>query len=338
MVRLICVAALCVSTASFADAVNISVSSGVVLGKGQPSVNVHIQERIAGFKLSLKRSDGKDVEIKGGGKVGQTRVLELNQPEGKFSYTGTLTVNLPNGTSSEMPMQFDTELWGPLHMKCEKSDIDFENRKVKFTLSRPAAKAVVQVLMDTGKYAFNGEVPFNGEPAGTALFITWPQAPGKVMKVSIQAHDTATFFTGVEFSPWQIDIAHKEVNFASGKWDVGPEESEKLDESYVAITDVVNKYGQYAEVKLYVIGHTDTVGKGDANKTLSLNRARSIASYLRKRGLRVPIFYEGYGEEALMVGTDDEVAEARNRRADYVMSINPPTLGKVPFEPRWQRL
>ncbi len=328
----------CWAASSFADAVDVSVNSAVVMGRGQPSVNVHIQEAILGFKLNLKRSDGKDVEIKGGGKVGQTRVLELHQPEGKFSYVGALTVTFPNGTSSQMPLQFDTQLWGDLQMKCEKSDIDFEQRKVKFTLSRPAGKAVVQVLMDSGKFALNGEVPFKGEPANTPLQISWPQLPGKVMKVSIQAHDTVGFFTGVEFSPWQIDIAHQEVNFASGRWEVTGTEAEKLEESYVTITDVVNKYGQYAEVKLYVIGHTDTVGKSDANRTLSLNRARAIAAHLRKRGLKVPIFYEGYGEEALLVGTGDEVAEAVNRRADYVMSINPPTLGKVPFEPRWQRL
>ena len=192
--------------------------------------------------------------------------------------------------------------------------------------------------MDTGKYAMNGEVLFKGEAPNTPLEITWPEKPGKVMSVSIQAHDTAGFFTGVEFSPWQIDISHAEVNFASGKWDVSGEEAEKLEDSYVKITDVVNKYGQLAEVKLYVIGHTDTVGKSDSNRSLSLNRARSIGGYLRKRGLRVQIFYEGYGEEALLVGTPDETAEAQNRRADYIMSINPPTLGKAPFPPKWQRL
>jgi len=338
MVRLTLVAALSFATASFADAVDLSVTSSAFLGKGQPSVNVHIQEKISGFKLNLKRSDGKAIEIKGGGKVGQTRVLELNQPEGKFSYAGSLTVNFPNGTSSDMPLQFDAELWGPLHLKCEKSDIDFEKRTLKFTLSRPAGKAVLQVLMDTGKFAFNGEVPFHGEAPGTALEVGWPEKPGKVMKVSLQAYDTASFFTGVEFSPWQIDIAHQEVNFASGKWDISPDEAQKLEESYVTITDVVNKYGEHAEVKLYVIGHTDTVGKNDANRGLSLNRARAIAGYLRKRGLRIPLFYEGYGEEALLVGTADETAEAKNRRADYVMSIEPPTLGKVPFAPKWQRL
>ena len=338
MVRVSLLAVLCVSTLSWADAVDLSVTSVAVLGKGQPSVNVHIQEPIAGFKLNLKRSDGKDIEVKGGGKVGQTRVLSLNPPEGKFSYVGALSVNFPNGTTAQMPLQFEAEMWGPLQMKCEKTDVDFEHRKVKFTLSRPAAKAVVSVLMDTGKYAFKGEVLFNAEPANARLEITWPESPGKVMKVSIQAYDTSSFFTGVEFSPWQIDIAHQEVSFASGKWDVSGDEAQKLEESFVSITDVVNKYGQYAEVKLYVVGHTDTVGKNQANRTLSLNRARAIAGYLRNRGLKIPIFYEGYGEEALRVATADEQGEPRNRRADYVMSINAPTLTQAPFEPKWQRL
>ena len=72
MLRACFVVILCFATASFADAVNISVSSGVAMGKGQPSVNVQILEPIAGFILNLKRSDGKDVEIRGGGKVGLT--------------------------------------------------------------------------------------------------------------------------------------------------------------------------------------------------------------------------------------------------------------------------
>ncbi len=338
MIRWFSVAAVCFSFVSFADAVDVSVTSGAQLGKGNPSVNIHIQEKIMGFRLNLKRSDGKDIEVKGGGKVGQTRVVELPQPEGKFSYTGALTINLPNGTTSEMALQFDASLWGPLHMKADKADIDFEKRTVKFTLSRPAAKAQLKVLMDTGKYAFNGEIPFNQEPANTPLTVGWPEAKGKVMTVTLTAWDSEAYFTGVEFSPWQIDIAHKEVSFASGKWDVSREEADKLDESYVQITDVVNKFGQLAEVKLYVIGHTDTVGKSDANRTLSLNRARSIASWLRKRGVKIATFVEGYGEEALLVGTADETAEAKNRRADYIMSIEAPTLGKVPFAPKWQRM
>lgn len=325
-----------VATAAWADAVDVSVTARAQLGKGQPSVNVHIQEPIAGFKVNLKRSDGKDIEIKGGGKVGQTRTLDLNQPEGKFGYVGKLTVNFPNGTSSEMPLQFDAELWGPLHMKMDKADVDVAGRKVKFSLSRPAGKAVVRVLMDTGKTAFDGEVEFKGEPAGTPLEITWPEKPGKVMRISIQAYDTATFFTGVEISPWQIDIPHEEVNFDSGKSDIRAEENDKLDASYVQITDAVMKYGRLAELKLYIAGHTDTVGKADANKALSMNRAQALGRWLRKRGLSIPIFYEGFGEGALLVGTADETDEVKNRRAEYIIAIEAPTMG--PTTQQWKRL
>lgn len=332
-------ALLClISTAAFADAISVSLNARTQMGQSYPSVNVHILEPIAGFRLKLKRSDGKDVDLKGGGKPGQTRTLELGQPEGKFGYTGALTVNFPNGTSSEMPMQFDTEMYGPLHMKLEKGDVDVPGRKLKFTLSRPAGKAVLKVLMDTGKYAFDGEVPFNGEAANTPLEVTWPEAPGKVMKISLQAYDTGTFFTGVELFPWQIDIPHEEVVFDSGKHDVRADEQSKLDKSYRLIDEAVGKFGKLADIKLYVVGFTDTVGPKDANKALSLNRARSIGQYLKKRGLRIPIFYDGFGEDALAVATADETDEQKNRRAQYIISIENPTVDKSPFPAKWQRL
>ena len=329
---------LLVASLAFGDSVSVSVTRVALMGKGQPTVNIQILEPIMGFKLKLKRSDGKEIEIKGSGKPGQTLSLDLNQPEGKFSYTGELSVNLPKGGTEAMQMQFDAELWGPLHLKADKGDVDIEHRKIKVSIDRPAAKAVVKVMMDTGKPAFDGEIPFDGAAPNAPLEITWPEKPGKVMKVSIQIYDTLNFFSGVEFFPWQIDIPHEEVNFDSGKSEIRAAESEKVDKSYVLITDAVNKYGRLAEIKLYVAGHTDTVGKNDANRTLSLNRARAIGVYLRKRGLSIPIFYEGFGEEALAVQTPDDTAEPGNRRADYTISIENPRLEHAPFQPRWQRL
>lgn len=338
MVRASFVVMALVATIASADSVSVSVTHVALMGKGQPTVNIQILAPIMGFKLKLKRSDGKDVEIKGGGKPGQTRELDLNQPEGKFSYVGELEVNLPHGTTESMQMQFDAELWGPLHLKAEKGDVDVEHRKVKVSIDRPAAKAVVKVLMDTGKAAFDGEIPFDGAAPNTPLEITWPEKPGKVMKISIQVYDTLSFFSGIEFFPWQIDIPHEEVNFDSGKWDIRPGETDKVDKSYTLITDAANKYGRLADIKLYVAGHTDTVGKNDANRVLSLNRARSIGLYLRKRGLTIPILYEGFGEESLAVVTPDETAEPANRRADYTISIENPKLERPPFPPHWQRL
>ncbi|MFZ5471121.1 MAG: OmpA family protein [Myxococcota bacterium] len=336
--KLLPVFSLLISASGFADAIDVSVSGRALIGQGVPTLNVHILEPIAGFRVKLNRSDGKPVDIKGGGKPGVTRALQLDQPEGTFTYQGELTVNFPDGTTSSMPLQFETELFGPLRMKLEKGDVKVDERKVTFRISRPAGKAHVKVLMDTGKVVMDDDVLFNGEPADSPLEITWPQAPGKVMKIHIQAYDTSTFFTGVEIFPWQVDIPHEEVNFDSGKWDIRQQEQGKLDKSFALIREAVTKYGRLADIKLYIAGHTDSVGSTASNRTLSLNRARSIGAYLRKKGLRIPVLYEGFGEEALLVGTPDETDEQANRRAEYIIAVEAPHLKNPPFAPSWQRL
>jgi outer membrane protein OmpA-like peptidoglycan-associated protein len=104
------------------------------------------------------------------------------------------------------------------------------------------------------------------------------------------------------------------------------------------ISDAVQKFGRLADIKLYVAGHTDTVGAKDYNRGLSLNRARSICAYFRREGLRIPIFYEGFGEEALLVGTPDETDEPRNRRAEYIIAIDKPSVAHAPYEANWKKL
>ena len=337
--RLLLLALLAVAPVVFADAVDVSLNARALKGQSHPAVNVHILEPIAGFKLKLKRDDGKTFEFKGGGKPGQTRTVELDQPEGKSHWVGELLVIFPNGSTSSMPLEFDTEFYGSLSMKCDKDkDVDIAKRRIVITLSRPAGKVALKVLMDTGKYAFDGDIPFNGEAPGTPLELTWPDVPGNVMRVNIQAYDTATFFTGVELTPWRIDIPHEELNFDTGKWDIRPEEQRKLDKSYELITEAVSKYGRLAEIRLYVAGHTDTVGSSESNRTLSNNRARSIASYFRRKGLKVPIYCEGFGEQALAVQTADEVDEQKNRRAEYIISIDDPSVKNTSYQPRWQKL
>jgi outer membrane protein OmpA-like peptidoglycan-associated protein len=100
----------------------------------------------------------------------------------------------------------------------------------------------------------------------------------------------------------------------------------------------VPRYEQLVAVRLYILGHTDTVGTTDSNRELSLQRARSIASYLRKHGARLPLFYEGFGEQAPHVVTPDETPEAGNRRAEYILSVEDPTLTNAPFAPQWRKL
>ena len=324
---------------AFADAIRVSLEGRAAKGEALPTLLVHIEEPISGFEVKLKRSDGKAVEVKGGGKPGVTRRIELEQPEGKFHYEGELVVRFPDAEAGSLPLSFDTELYGPLNLEVRKEDVDVAGRKLRFTLSRPAARAELRVLMDTGEKAFDGEVPLKGAAAGTPLELTWPAAEGRVMKISVKAFDTSEFYTGVDLFPWQVDIPHEEVNFASGKADVPAAERGKLDKSHGLIVEALKKYGRFAALRLYVLGHTDTVGNPADNRELSLKRARSIAAYFRQRGLKkVPVFYEGFGEESPAVPTPDETAEAGNRRAEYIIAVEDPALKDAPFPPRWRKL
>ena len=86
------------------------------------------------------------------------------------------------------------------------------------------------------------------------------------------------------------------------------------------------------KVKVYITGHTDSVGDWGSNQKLSEKRARSIAAAFRKAGIRVPVYYVGYGEDRQAVQTPDETAEIRNRRARYIMAVHPPEAA------RWKKL
>jgi outer membrane protein OmpA-like peptidoglycan-associated protein len=323
---------------ALADAVRVSLQPQAALGKGLPALRVHIEEPIAGFEVKLKRSDGQEVRVKGGGKPGVTRTLSLEQPEGRFHYEGELVVRFPDAEEASMPLSFDAELLGPLRLTVVPEDVDVEGRELRFKLSRPASRAKVTVLMDTGEKAFDGEVPFQGEPAGTPLEVRWPAAEGRVLRISLQAFDTSDFFTGVELFPWRVDIPHEEVIFPTGSAEVPAVERRKLDASHALIADAVSRYGRFARLRLYILGHTDTVGDTASNRELSLKRARGIAAYLRKRGLELPIFYEGFGEQSPSVATPDETDEAANRRAEYILAVEPPALSSTPFPPRWRKL
>jgi outer membrane protein OmpA-like peptidoglycan-associated protein len=323
---------------ALADAVRVSLQPQAAVGKGLPELRVHIEEPIAGFEVKLERGDGQQVRVKGGGKPGVTRTLPLEQPEGRFHYEGELVVRFPDAEEASIPLSFDAELLGPLKLTVVPEDVDVEGRKLRFTLSRPASRAQVTVLMDTGEKAVDGEVPFQGEPAGRPLEVTWPAAEGRVLRISLKAFDTSDFYTGVELFPWRVDIPHEEVHFPTGSADVPAAERRKLDASHALIADAVSRHGRFAQLRLYILGHTDTVGDTDSNRELSLKRARSIAAYLRKRGLKLPIFYEGFGEQSPRVATPDETDEVSNRRAEYILAVEPPALSSTPFPPQWRKL
>src|SRR5262249_36749474 len=201
---------------------------------------------------------------------------------------------------------------------------------LQFQLSRPAKSAQLEVIGENGEALGSGEASFHGEAPGTWLPIRWSQKPGKVMLMRLPASASDGLSAHVELVPWSVTIEHEDVNFDTDRAIIKPSEAGKLDRSLAKIAEVVKGAERFLKVKLWVAGHTDTVGSKDHNRKLSLERARAIAEYFRRKGLKIPISYEGFGEDLLKVRTPDETDEPRNRRADYVVgaaSAPPPIRG-----------
>ncbi len=228
---------------------------------------------------------------------------------------------------------------GPkLALTVDRAKVDLEKHKLEVKLTRAACKVELKVVGESGKILAEEAQAFSGAAAGTTLSVGWsPASPEPVMRIEVWGHDTDGSFIGVALSPWSVALAHEEVNFETDSDAIRPSEAPKLEASLGEITKILDKV-QDKKPSLFIKGHTDTVGPPEHNLDLSRRRARSIATWLRGHGLKIPVAYEGFGEFTPLVKTPDETPEARNRRIDYFLSFDPPALpsGSVAFS--WKGL
>lgn len=100
------------------------------------------------------------------------------------------------------------------------------------------------------------------------------------------------------------------VSFRSGSEELTPESLPVLDKLRAELA-------QRAVPEIVVIGHTDRVGRTEANDALSLRRAAAVKALLVKGGIpEAQIEAAGRGEREPLYPTADEVAEPRNRRVE----------------------
>ncbi|GEM_PF-5697827 len=103
------------------------------------------------------------------------------------------------------------------------------------------------------------------------------------------------------------------INFASGKADLGADEKNILD-------NVVKILHDYPREKILVEGHTDDVGEQESNLELSKQRAQAVREYLISQGINARrIDSVGYGESRPKVKGKSERARAKNRRVEIVI-------------------
>jgi outer membrane protein OmpA-like peptidoglycan-associated protein len=72
--------------------------------------------------------------------------------------------------------------------------------------------------------------------------------------------------------------------------------------------------------EVYIVGHTDLVGKEGYNIELSSRRAHYIRDLLVSNGIKPnSLFVTFYGKSRPLVPTKDEVPEPRNRRVEVIV-------------------
>ena len=101
------------------------------------------------------------------------------------------------------------------------------------------------------------------------------------------------------------------VNFSAGS------ATELTAESLPVLEQLKSALATRPAPELTVIGHTDRVGKLEANDDLSAKRAAAVRDLLIAAGIKAQAMeVAGRGEREPMVATADEVAEVKNRRVE----------------------
>jgi len=225
----------------------------------------------------------------------------------------------------------------------DAAHLDLERRVLQFKMSHRAQSAAIVAIGEDGDEIGTGSATYSDEPVTAWLPISWTQKAGTrvmILKLRVVAADGRA--SNIELIPWSVTIDHEDVNFRTDSAVIDPDQEAKLEASLAEIETVVRRSRRFMKMTLYVAGHTDTVGSAAKNRTLSLARARAIASYFKREGLAIPIAFAGFGEDVLKVKTPQETDAIANRRADYVIGpsgASPPFKGPyLKARVRWQRL
>jgi outer membrane protein OmpA-like peptidoglycan-associated protein len=92
---------------------------------------------------------------------------------------------------------------------------------------------------------------------------------------------------------------------------------ELTDESKKELKGILTELKQRPVPDIMIVGHTDTVGEGEANDLLSAQRAERMKGFLVEIGIPSrQIQTAGRGGRELLVPTADNIDEPRNRRVE----------------------
>ena len=306
------------------DAVSLEYVKKGQVGTAKPAFTVIANT--AADDLTVKAScGGISMTRSGPASAGDRKTWELDLPAGTHSCSGQLSVATPDGETGEMPLKFTVQVLPPMKMRVVPGSIDLPSRSLSVTLERAASRVEVSIFGPGGKEIGGGLVP-SVAAAGEPISVSWSQDSEEALKLKLKGFDADGFYAELELNPWKYNIPHEDVVFASGSSVIDGPEVPKLSAAMTEVQNTLAKYGKDVVIKLYVSGHTDTVGDAGRNETLSLERAKAIAGWFDKAGFPGSIYYVGMGERDLAVSTPDSTDEPKNRRAVYTLAASAPEL------------
>ena len=139
----------------------------------------------------------------------------------------------------------------------------------------------------------------------------------KKMEEKRRAMEQATQGTGIEVartSDNQLKLhVPSDISFDTGRADLKPELRTVLDRFAQGLSEDPN-------LKVRVIGHTDSTGSDALNDRLSVERAAGVRSYLSDRGVSADrIEIAGRGEREPVASNSTEEGRAKNRRVEIFL-------------------
>lgn len=267
----------------------------------------------------------------------ERRPIEITQPIGTFPYEASIRGTDDQGHTLNFTINFEVITIPPLELEVLSSGLDLANGQLSVHVNRPTDRIEIEVADEEGHRKVNRIQNFGGKQGTLAL--QWPAQPS-TGSVRLTVHDIDGYWTSIVLEPFWIEIPHQTINFDTGlaTWNKETEEP-KLRETLARLRQVMAQQGSSPlDMRLYIAGYTDTVGSAESNRTLSTNRARAIARWFQRNGIEIPIYYQGFGEDALAVPTEDNVDEPQNRRALYILGNAPPPVSYHIPRSDWQRL
>jgi outer membrane protein OmpA-like peptidoglycan-associated protein len=307
--------------------------------QGYPSLTLRARELIESGKVTMKRSDGKTFTDKiGRMRPGNQMKVVFQQPKNStFKWQITVEAKTELDQTMTSTLEAEASYVDPIELAVDRNNVKVADGKLILNTNRPLKQVAIEVFDNNGNKFAERTQQIGGRSGNVE--ISWPAKKTEVGAIRLKATDVDDFWAGVILEPFWVEIPHREVIFDNGKATWQPEEEPKLEETLKGVRDAMKKHKKHGlNMQLYIAGYTDTVGGNADNMKLSQARARAIAKWFKRKGLKIDLYYQGFGESVLAKQTADNVPEPLNRRALYVLgNAPPPRSGQIP-RGNWKKL